>query len=150
MKKKKIKNRKVILRNKRIFISSLIFSVTIIAISAGIFFYRTFRPKYYVTPLAVVSYKNTFTTINSTSDMVSQIKQMLNKENISYTNVSLNSQNTCQITLPQQQQVFLATDKDLSLQIASLQLITSRLTMEGKRFSRLDLRYDNPVITFAQ
>ena len=42
--------------------------------------------------------------------------------------------------------VIISRDKDLDLQIASLQFILTRLTMEGKTFSSLDLRFDKPVI----
>ncbi|MBI5044708.1 MAG: hypothetical protein HZC02_02175 [Candidatus Levybacteria bacterium] len=42
--------------------------------------------------------------------------------------------------------VFLTSNRDLSVQLTSLQRILSRLTMEGKKFVRLDLRFDKPVI----
>jgi len=45
-------------------------------------------------------------------------------------------------------QVFLSTQKDLSQEIASLQLTIAHLTIEGKSFSRLDFRFDRPIISF--
>lgn len=43
-------------------------------------------------------------------------------------------------------EIVFSSKKDVALQISSLQFILSRLTMESKLFSRLDLRFDKPVI----
>lgn len=45
-------------------------------------------------------------------------------------------------------EVYFTSNKDIKLQVATLQLILSQLTIEGKSFARLDLRYDKPVIVF--
>jgi hypothetical protein len=50
------------------------------------------------------------------------------------------------LILKDESQVILSAEKDISSQISSLQFILSRLTMEGKLFTQLDLRFDNPVI----
>lgn len=42
--------------------------------------------------------------------------------------------------------IIMTSNHDLSEQLTSLQRILSRLTMEGKKFVRLDLRFDKPVI----
>lgn len=44
--------------------------------------------------------------------------------------------------------VSFSSTRDFRKQVSSLQLILSRLTIEGKRFKRLDLRFDKPVIVF--
>ena len=44
--------------------------------------------------------------------------------------------------------VILSSKKDIRSQISSLQLILSRLTIEGKKLKILDFRYDNPVVSF--
>ena len=76
-----------------------------------------------------------------------EIKKALNQVDIPYADIHVIDSNTWQITLNGNEQVIISTNKDISQQIASLQLITTRLTMEGKRFSRLDLRYDQPVLS---
>ena len=42
--------------------------------------------------------------------------------------------------------VIFSTQKGITEQISSLQFILTRLTMEGKLFRQLDLRFDKPVI----
>ena len=46
------------------------------------------------------------------------------------------------------EQVIVSLQKDLTLQIASLQLTIAHLTIEGKQFKQLDFRFDKPVLTF--
>jgi hypothetical protein len=48
--------------------------------------------------------------------------------------------------LSNKSEIFLTRDKDINPQLASLQFILSRLTMEGKGFRSLDLRFDKPII----
>ena len=54
------------------------------------------------------------------------------------------------ITLGKNQEAIISTDGNIAKQLASLQLITRQLTMEGKRFVRIDLRFDKPVVSFVQ
>ena len=44
--------------------------------------------------------------------------------------------------------VFFATDKDLGLQVRSLQLVLPRLTMEGRKVSEIDLRFSKVVVRY--
>jgi hypothetical protein len=50
------------------------------------------------------------------------------------------------IILETGEKVILSKKKSLDLQIASLQRISSRFTIEGKHFVLLDLRFDRPVL----
>lgn len=52
-----------------------------------------------------------------------------------------------QVDLKDNGYIIVSQSRNLSVQIASLQVILQRLTMEGKRFAKLDLRFDKPVIT---
>lgn len=54
------------------------------------------------------------------------------------------------IRLPDQSEVIFSLEKDMEKQVASLQLILSRSKIEGKPFSKLDLRFDKPVAVFKQ
>lgn len=74
------------------------------------------------------------------------IIQYLKNQQISYSHLKQPGKTIYQVTLVNNGDVFLTTEKDIPEQLASLQRIVSRLTMEGKKFSRLDLRYDKPII----
>jgi len=50
------------------------------------------------------------------------------------------------ILLKDKSQIILSSKKNITSQISSLQFILARLTMEGKLFTQLDLRFDKPVI----
>lgn len=149
-KKKKIKNRKLELRNKRVLIGSIIIGSILIVVSTSSVLYRYFIPKQYVSPLSQAAQSMITATKGTSLDTLQQVEQTLNRNSISYSDAKMIDQNTCQITIDNNQTVLFATDRQLAEQIASLQLIVSHLTMEGKRFSRLDLRYDKPIIVFAQ
>lgn len=74
-----------------------------------------------------------------------EVERLLREKNISYMFVTSSKDVPYIITLPDNAEVYLAKE-NIPTQLASLQHINSRLTMEGKRFSRLDLRFDRPVI----
>ncbi len=52
------------------------------------------------------------------------------------------------IVLKNKSHIILSKSRDITSQISSLQFILTRLTMEGKLFTQLDLRFDKPVIRF--
>ena len=78
----------------------------------------------------------------------SDLENQLQKNNISFTSISSNSSGSSTITLSDGGEVILSSKKDIGSQISSLQLILSRLTIEGKRLKILDFRFDNPVVSF--
>ncbi|MEK9178151.1 MAG: hypothetical protein AAB801_00045 [Patescibacteria group bacterium] len=45
-------------------------------------------------------------------------------------------------------EVLISDRKSIDEQVSSLQLISDRLKIEGKKFKRLDFRFDRPVIKF--
>jgi len=147
MKKKPVKNRKRELKSKRLFYASLIFGLLLVIGSVGFVLFRFFTPATYISPVTMTAKPGKIQTIPQSDVFVQDVRKALAQANISYTNVQLSDTMTCQITLSDNEEVILSTQKDISVQIASLQLISSRLTMEGKRFTRLDLRYDKPVLS---
>lgn len=84
---------------------------------------------------------------SSSEQSEEELKRLLRAHNIMYTSIS-NGPDEFVINLNQKQQVIVAKEKSLPSQISSLQVILPRLTMEGKQFRRLDLRYDKPVVTY--
>ncbi len=73
------------------------------------------------------------------------LKSSLQKSGVRYKSITYTGGEYVTI-LSTGQEVDFAANKNIVDQIASLQLITTRLTIEGKRFSRLDFRYDKPVM----
>ncbi len=76
------------------------------------------------------------------------IEEQLKKDGISYSNVIASSDGSFVAKLVNGGEVILSSKKDIKSQLSSLQLIVSRLTIEGKRLRILDFRFDKPVVTF--
>jgi len=83
---------------------------------------------------------------NDSDTVIKQIDTFMKSQNISYKDISLSGKTTYIVRVSDNEKVYITSNKNLSKQLSSLQVIHSRLTMEGKKYSRLDLRYDKPVI----
>lgn len=79
---------------------------------------------------------------------VASLESALDKKNISFASVNINSDGSFAVELKGGGEIILSAKKDLDTQLSSLQLILSRLTIEGKKLKKLDFRYDNPVVSF--
>ncbi|MCL4354049.1 hypothetical protein M1349_01090 [Patescibacteria group bacterium] len=77
-----------------------------------------------------------------------EIQTLLDKRDIPYSNIITESESVATVKIRDNGVVYLSTKRDLSKQITSLQLVLSKLTIEGKRFKSLDFRFDKPVINF--
>lgn len=75
------------------------------------------------------------------------LQRLLAARSITYTAIKHTADGYI-ISLNPKQQVILSRNKDLSGQISSLQIILPQLTMEGREFRTLDMRYNKPVIMF--
>lgn len=76
------------------------------------------------------------------------IKSILAKEKINVSEVSVATDSSYMVNLVDGGTVIMSPNKDLVEQVHSLQIILSRLTIEGKRFKTLDFRFDKPVVAF--
>lgn len=74
------------------------------------------------------------------------LRKMLKDKNIQYGKVTYGDDLSFYVDLRDGGQVILSLNKGLENQISSLQLILSRLTIEGKRLKKLDFRFNKPVI----
>ncbi len=74
-----------------------------------------------------------------------EIEKALRLKKIEYASI-VKYDNSYTIKLSDSEDVILSSQKDLAEQISSLQYILFRLTMEGKQFARLDLRFEKPVV----
>lgn len=82
------------------------------------------------------------------TNSANELEQILKKNNVSFGSVSNFSGSSLIVKMNGEEKVIFSTKKPFQEQVSSLQFILSRLTIEGKRFTRLDLRYDDPVISF--
>ncbi len=129
---------------KKIIGFGLIGLGSIFAIAAGTFYVFTVQMNkpLYVSPLASMKFVQA-----SEKDMkLETLKKQLEKEHIAYTKIEKPDEESYIVELKQGGLVTFSSQKDIIAQIASLQFILSHLTMEGKLFSRLDLRFEKPVI----
>lgn len=97
-----------------------------------------FRRLSYLSPIAsLANYRKT-----------NEVQMLLDKKNIPYLKINTESDTSTTVDIRDNGKVYLSTKKDLLKQISSLQLVLSKLTIEGKRFKSLDFRFDKPVINF--
>jgi len=74
------------------------------------------------------------------------IERKLSSAGLSYSSVSVASDSSYILTLPEGGKAIITPQKNINEQISSLQLVLNRLTIEGKRIKVIDFRYDKPVI----
>ncbi len=76
------------------------------------------------------------------------LENELYKNNIQYSRVDVATDSSYIVFLKDDGTVLISNEKNLSDQITSLQVILSRLTIEGRKFKKLDLRFNQPIIVF--
>ncbi len=80
--------------------------------------------------------------------LLARVEEELEKQNISFGKVTSNSDGSLSVKLKDESEIIFSSKKNVSSQITSLQLMLSRLTIEGKKLKSLDFRFDNPVVSF--
>jgi hypothetical protein len=88
-------------------------------------------------------------TVPQETEMRAELQKYMDEKKIETKEVSF-SGTDIKITLVDGQTVLFSSEKSIKTQVSSLQFILSRLTMEDRRFSQLDLRFDKPVIVFEK
>lgn len=147
MNKKKLPKRKL-----RRVINIIIFLIFIFIVTIGILLLCSvtiFKKKQLIlTPIGTI--KNTVQTSNATmsSQVSNDMQNLLDQYHLSVDSITTGTDSAMHILFKGGQEIIFSENKEIKAQIASLQLIMNRLTIEGKQFSRIDLRFDNPVITF--
>lgn len=134
------KERKQYAKKRILFVS---FICAGIALFLGIIgFFVLSREPAFISPLPFLR------SIGITSDdeIKSAIEKFLKTNNITYSEINKAGGTTYEIVDAPAKAIYISSEKDLSKQLSSLQRIVSRLTMEGKKYTKLDLRYDKPVI----
>ncbi len=111
-------------------------------------FFRLFASMPFISPIpkTLVSVKGAL--FPSFSDTAAQIQHLAKQKNISIVNITPFTEASYKLALTTGEEIYISSQKPLNGQISSLQLILSRLTIEGKHFTTLDLRFDKPVVVF--
>lgn len=146
MKKKSNIDRKQKRNAKKILFLSLAGFGAIAAVSVGTVGYLTWQASkpLFVSPLASMK----FAQASQEDNKFDMLKKELKKNQIEFDTAEKTKEGTYVIKLKQGGEVTFSPQKDIIGQIASLQFILSHLTMEGREFSKLDLRFEKPVIVF--
>jgi hypothetical protein len=119
----------------------IIFLIIFLLILLGIFelvkFAWSFTRPAYVSPIAAGSFLPE-----------SSLGNDLALQQIQFTKIIQDGNGSIHVYLKDGGEVILSSKKDFKQQVSSLQLILSRLTIEGKKLKVLDLRFAHPVISF--
>lgn len=127
---------------KGIGISLIVFGIGELIITCYIMF---FIPDPFVSPIPV-SFTGKRPEIDDTN--IQNIKKLLTKHDIYYDQVYMTKDGDYLIKMRSSGEVLFSKSIDIERNISSLQLVLARITMEGKQFSRLDFRFEKPVIVF--
>src|SRR5260221_2773392 len=82
------------------------------------------------------------------SQSIQEIQSLCQKYALSCTKIEQGLDDNATITVDTGTVAVISFSKDIDKQIASLQLTISRLTIEGKKLSKIDFRFDRPVVSF--
>lgn len=139
--RKKLKNRK---KQIKIILASVLFVLLLCAILSYSLWVLVLSKVHYISPLS----SNSSSQYSAQTDKdIEKLKDELKKQKIEF--LAVNYQNSdYMIVLKDDKQVILSSQKDINAQISSLQFMLTRLKMESRQFTRLDLRYDKPIIVF--
>lgn len=96
-----------------------------------------------VSPIPINFSKNNKISVNP--DLKNQIEEILKQNNIKYSSLTM-SDDYFTFQTEDGAKIIISQKKDLSKQFSSLQLILSRSTIEGKKFSMIDFRFDKPLM----
>jgi len=138
MKKSAGKRTNRIIRKKRVAIVILLLGLFLSFLSLFLSAYYNVLFKY--PPKTPVSIEK--------SSALSDLELILKNKNIQYQKILSGNDLSFFVTLKDGGLVIFSLKKGLSEQMSSLQLILSRLTIEGKRLKKLDFRFDKPIIEF--
>ncbi|HZQ30064.1 MAG TPA: hypothetical protein VFA93_03225 [Patescibacteria group bacterium] len=130
--------RKILSRIPYIFAGLLLITIFLILVSAASYLASS-RLKV-LSPLAK--------SLENQGNKRSTLEDQLYKNNIQYSKVEVASDSSYLVFLKDDGVVQVSNNKSLDGQITSLQLILGRLTIEGRKFKKLDLRFNQPIIVF--
>lgn len=123
-----------------------IFLLLIISTSGYFLFLIKSKKALFITPL---SRSFSFSQGSGQDKNLNSIKKGADKLHLSIDKIITND-DSYNIFLTDKSEIIFSNKKDINSQLASLQFILARLTMEGKLYNKLDLRFDKPVIAIRK
>lgn len=142
------KKRKRALFYRRLLIFLAVFSCFII-VAEILYLVQRLQAPQFLSPVPLSNvYKKVLAAMNISSQ-TDELVDLLKKNNFSVISLSSYEKDAFLLKLETGEEAVLSSKKSLAVQLSSLHLILSRLTIEGKRVRRVDLRFNNPVIVFA-
>lgn len=117
--------------------------ITVLFIGLIVTFFSYLYINFYINTYGFISPMS----VNKDSLLV-KVEEGLEKQNISFGKVTTNSDGSLSVKLKDESEIIFSSKKSVTSQITSLQLMLSRLTIEGKKLKSLDFRFDNPVVSF--
>lgn len=118
----------------------IIIFVSLLLVSASITLYYWLGRPTFISPLPKGELRD--------SSSAESIETLLGKSNISFSEVKNSTDSSVLVKLTNGGTVLFSSKKSFKEQVSSLQPILSRLTIEGKRFKNLDLRFDKPSVVY--
>lgn len=118
----------------------IIIFLSLLLVSASMTLYYWLGRPTFISPLP----KGGLTNSSSSES----IETLLGKSDISFSEVKSSTDSSVLVKLTNGGTVLFSSKKSFKEQVSSLQPILSRLTIEGKRFKNLDLRFDKPSVTY--
>jgi hypothetical protein len=144
---KKVTHNKIKRRAKRwMFTVFIVFFIILSLTGVGLYAMKKLPHQRYISPLPSVQ---AYTMPSPDDKTLSSLKKGLTDKNFQYTSITAKDGNYI-IKMADGAEVTFDGKKDIMWQISSLQYIVQHLTMEGKLFSRLDLRFEKPVIVLKK
>ena len=132
-----------------IFYSSFLMAIALVCLGfAGYSLWSKLHKPLYISPLPTTHVAQA-AQIDQGGIIQQQIENDLHKKQIDFQSVQ-RQDDSYVITLQDKSKVTFSSEKDIMSQIASLQYILKDLTMEGRAFSSLDLRFAQPVIVMRE
>lgn len=146
-KKKELPRKRKRFVKKVLFLSSLVALVVLIV--GGFIFFKYYEKSQQLHEVTELSFKSVAQAKQEDIQLIN-LKKGLDKNNIAYTSIKRKTDGSLIVNLEKGGEVTFSSQKDIMSQIASLQYILPHLTMEGKLFSQLDLRFEKPVIKLRE
>ncbi|OGH23942.1 MAG: hypothetical protein A3J69_01985 [Candidatus Levybacteria bacterium RIFCSPHIGHO2_02_FULL_42_12] len=147
-KKSKVKRRTKTFLKKYVFllVSPFIFFCALFLLKQYGFYNHQIKSPLSLKAAGVVS-RSVFLDIATSSGVVRETELILKKYNIPFVSIQQASDSAILIEIDEGK-FFISSKKDIESQVSSLQRALSRFTIEGKRISLLDFRFERPIVVF--
>lgn len=124
-------------KKKKLIIFILITSFLIVVVTALLFLSRLANKTLFISPVS-----------KNISQEIKTIEDLLFDAQIVFTSISLNDNSSYKVLLKDGGEVVISLKKNIERQITSLQPILKQLTIDGRKFNRIDFRYDKPLVVY--